>query len=224
MEIAASLLGANLLHLERDVRLAEKWGLRIIHFDQMDGHFVPNIAFGPAFVSAIRPITRCILDVHLMLSDPMQYLDAFAAAGADSITIHAEIDADIPEVLNAIHARNCKTCISINPETPPEAIKTFLKYCDMVLVMMVQPGFGGQTIRDDCVAKLPVLKRMIARTGRRIPIEVDGGINRENAERILEAGADILVMGTGLYGEDDPDRIIKEVKEACDAHFNRTRR
>lgn len=224
MEIAASLLGANLLNLEEDVRMAEKWGLRIIHFDQMDGHFVPNIAFGPAFVSAIRPITRCILDVHLMLSDPLRYLDAYASAGADNITVHAEIEGDLPAVLNAIHARGIRTCVSLNPETGAEVLRPLLPYCDMVLIMLVQPGFGGQKIREDCVEKVAVVREMIEKTGRRIPIEVDGGIKRDNAERILRAGADILVMGTGLYGEPDPETVIREMKEACDAHFDRTRR
>ena len=224
MEIAASLLGANLLNLEEDVRLAEKWGLRIIHFDQMDGHFVPNIAFGPAFVSAIRPITRCILDVHLMLSEPLRYLDAYARAGADNITVHAEIDGDLPTILNAIHAKGIRTCVSVNPETKAEVLAPLVPYCDMILIMLVQPGFGGQTIREDCIEKISTVRQMIEKTGRRIPIEVDGGIKRENAERVLRAGADILVMGTGLYGEPDPEMVIREVKEACDAHFDRTRR
>ncbi|MBQ7488785.1 MAG: ribulose-phosphate 3-epimerase [Clostridia bacterium] len=224
MEIAASMLNANLLNLGEDVRMAEQWGLRMIHFDQMDGHFVPNIAFGPAFVAAVRPITSCFLDVHLMLSDPMRFIDTFVDAGADNITIHAEIEGDIPAIIKEIHAKGCKAGISLNPETPPEAIRPYLADLDMVLVMMVHPGFGGQHISDECVAKLPVLKQMIAETGREIPIEVDGGIKRENAERVLEAGADILVMGTGLYGEPDPTAIVHEMREVWNAHLNSTRR
>ena len=154
----------------------------------------------------------------------MTLLKAYASAGADNITIHAEIEGDLPAILNAIHARGIRTCVSLNPETKAEVLRPLLPYCDMVLIMLVQPGFGGQKIREDCVEKVAVVREMIEKTGRRIPIEVDGGIKRENAERVLQAGADILVMGTGLYGEPDPEAVIREMKEACDAHFDRTRR
>ncbi|MBR1707910.1 MAG: ribulose-phosphate 3-epimerase [Clostridia bacterium] len=221
MEVAGSLLGANLLNLEEDVRLAEKWGIKILHFDQMDGHFVPNIAFGPAFVAAVRSITTCFLDVHLMLDNPRTYLEDYVKAGADSLTIHAEIQDDVLSVLREIHARNCKTCISINPETDPAVIEPYLSECDMVLVMLVQPGFGGQEARADCIKKLPVLRKMIDQLDRRIPIEVDGGVKLQNIHPILDAGADILVMGTGLYGAEDPEGVVREVKGELDARIAR---
>ena len=210
--ISASVLGADLMNLGAELRRAEALGVTWLHLDQMDGHFVPNISFGPDFVAAMRKATGLFLDVHLMLSHPMRYIDAYADAGADLIVVHAEAEDDPQAALRAIAARGIKAGICIKPGTPPEAIRPLLPLCDLVLVMTVEPGFGGQSLMEDCVAKLPVLKEMIAKTSRDILLEVDGGVKLGNARRVIEAGADVLVIGTGLFRAPDPQAVVDAVR------------
>ncbi len=210
--ISASVLGADLMNLGAELRRAEQLGVTWLHLDQMDGHFVPNISFGPDFVAAMRKATGLFLDVHLMLSHPMRYIDAYADAGADLIVVHAEAEDDPQAALRAIAARGIKAGICIKPGTPPEAIRPLLPLCDLVLVMTVEPGFGGQSLMEDCVAKLPVLKEMIAKTSRDILLEVDGGVKLGNARRVIEAGADVLVIGTGLFRAPDPQAVVDAVR------------
>ena len=210
--ISASVLGADLMNLGAELRRAEQLGVTWLHLDQMDGHFVPNISFGPEFVAAMRKATGLFLDVHLMLSHPMRYIDAYADAGADLIVVHAEAEDDPQAALRAIAARGIKAGICIKPGTPPEAIRPLLPLCDLVLVMTVEPGFGGQSLMEDCVAKLPVLKEMIAKTSRDILLEVDGGVKLGNARRVIEAGADVLVIGTGLFRAPDPQAVVDSVR------------
>ena len=207
--ISASVLGADLMNLGAELRRAEQLGVTWLHLDQMDGHFVPNISFGPDFVAAMRKATGLFLDVHLMLSHPMRYIDAYADAGADLIVVHAEAEDDPQAALRAIAARGIKAGICIKP---PEAIRPLLPLCDLVLVMTVEPGFGGQSLMEDCVAKLPVLKEMIAKTSRDILLEVDGGVKLGNARRVIEAGADVLVIGTGLFRAPDPQAVVDAVR------------
>ena len=209
--ISASVLGADLLNLGGEIRRAEGLGVTWLHLDQMDGHFAPNISFGPGFVAATRRMTEMFLDVHLMLSHPLAYVDAYADAGADLIVVHAEAEDDPETTLRAIRARGVRSGISIKPDTPPEAIEALLPLCDLVLVMTVEPGFGGQEMMDSCLEKLPVLRRMIGRTGRNILLEVDGGIKRENAEKAVAAGADVLVIGTGLFRAENPADVVRAV-------------
>lgn len=217
IEISPSVLGADLLHLGEAIELVERLGINWLHVDNMDGHFVPNISFGPSFVAAIRRKTRLFLDVHLMLSDPRRYIAEYAEAGADLITVHAEIEDDVEEVLRSIAALGAKTGLSIKPGTSPETIRRLLPLCDLVLVMTVEPGFGGQSLREDCLAKLPVLHRMIEECGRDVYLEVDGGIKMDNARRVVEAGADVLVTGTGLFRAKDPAAFVAALRglEAC---------
>lgn len=217
IEISPSVLGADLLHLCEAIELVERLGINWLHVDNMDGHFVPNISFGPSFVAAIRRKTRLFLDVHLMLSDPRRYIAEYAEAGADLITVHAEIEDDVEEVLRSITALGVKTGLSIKPGTSPETIRHLLPLCDLVLVMTVEPGFGGQSLREDCLAKLPVLHRMIEECGRDVYLEVDGGIKMDNARRVVEAGADVLVTGTGLFRAKDPAAFVAALRglEAC---------
>ena len=195
IEISPSVLGANLMCLGEEIRRVEELGIGWLHLDHMDGHFVPNISFGPDFVSAMRKQTKLFLDVHLMLSEPMKYIETYAKAGADLITVHVEADDDAETMLRAIAAQGIKA----------------------VLVMTVEPGFGGQSLREDCVAKIPELKAMIEKSGRDILIEVDGGVKRENAEKVVRAGADVLVMGTGLFRADDPKAVVREVLACAEA-------
>lgn len=217
IEISPSVLGANLMCLGEEIRRVEELGIGWLHLDHMDGHFVPNISFGPDFVSAMRKQTKLFLDVHLMLSEPMKYIEIYAKAGADLITVHVEADDDAETMLRAIAAQGIKAGISIKPDTPVQAIESLLPLCDLVLVMTVEPGFGGQSLREDCVAKIPELKAMIEKSGRDILIEVDGGVKRENAEKVVRAGADVLVMGTGLFRADDPKAVVREVLACAEA-------
>ena len=217
IEISPSVLGANLMCLGEEIRRVEELGIGWLHLDHMDGHFVPNISFGPDFVSAMRKQTKLFLDVHLMLSEPMKYIETYAKAGADLITVHVEADDDAETMLRAIAAQGIKAGISIKPDTPVQAIEPLLPLCDLVLVMTVEPGFGGQSLREDCVAKIPELKAMIEKSGRDILIEVDGGVKRENAEKVVRAGADVLVMGTGLFRADDPKAVVREVLACSEA-------
>ena len=217
IEISPSVLGANLMCLGEEIRRVEELGIGWLHLDHMDGHFVPNISFGPDFVSAMRKQTKLFLDVHLMLSEPMKYIETYAKAGADLITVHVEADDDAETMLRAIAAQGIKAGISIKPDTPVQAIEPLLPLCDLVLVMTVEPGFGGQSLREDCVAKIPELKAMIEKSGRDILIEVDGGVKRENAEKVVRAGADVLVMGTGLFRADDPKAVVREVLACVEA-------
>ena len=217
IEISPSVLGANLMCLGEEIRRVEELGIGWLHLDHMDGHFVPNISFGPDFVSAMRKQTKLFLDVHLMLSEPMKYIVTYAKAGADLITVHVEADDDAETMLRAIAAQGIKAGISIKPGTPVQAIEPLLPLCDLVLVMTVEPGFGGQSLREDCVAKIPELKAMIEKSGRDILIEVDGGVKRENAEKVVRAGADVLVIGTGLFRADDPKAVVREVLACAEA-------
>ncbi len=216
IEISPSVLGADLMHLSDEVRRVENLGISWLHLDHMDGHFVPNISFGPDFVRAMRKETGLFLDVHLMLSHPLAYLDAYVQAGADLITVHMEADDDPETTLRAIAARGIKAGISIKPGTCPEKIEPLLPLCDLVLVMTVEPGFGGQSLREDCLAKIPVLQEMIKKTGRDILIEVDGGVKADNAAKVIAAGADVLVMGTGLFQAKDPKAVVDQVMGAAE--------
>lgn len=212
IRISPSVLGSDLMRLGEEIELVEKLGVTWLHIDNMDGHFVSNISFGPDFVAAIRRKTKLFLDVHLMLSNPRQYLAAYARAGADLITVHAEVTDDVEDLLRQIAALGVKTGISIRPDTSPEAVRRLLPLCDLVLVMTVQPGFGGQHMREDCLKKLPVIRQMIRETGRDIRLEVDGGIKMDNAHRVIEAGADVLVIGTGLFRAEDPAAVVQALR------------
>ena len=215
IEILSSILASDLLSVGAEVQRMLDNGVDSLHVDIMDAHFVPNLSFGPAMVSALKKAFPAVhQDVHLMMDNPEKYLDTFISAGAGAVTVHAEVPGDVRAMLAKIRAAGIKASVSIKPGTGVDTIKELLPLCDLVLVMTVKPGFGGQTLREDCVAKIPEIRKMIERTGRDILIEVDGGVKQSNAARVIDAGADVLVMGTGLFRAEDPKAVVQSVMGA----------
>jgi ribulose-phosphate 3-epimerase len=197
--LAPSLLAADFSRLAEEVRASETAGAEVLHLDIMDGHFVPNISFGADIVKALRGVSNQIFDVHLMISEPGRYLERFVAAGADHITFHVEVEEDKGTVLDAIHAADCTAGLSLRPGTPWEALTPWMDRLDLVLVMTVEPGFGGQAFRADQLPKIKAFRQAADASGRHIHIEVDGGIAPDTAPLVREAGANILVAGSSVF-------------------------
>ena len=214
MKIAPSILSADFSNLQRDIELVEKGGADYIHVDVMDGQFVPNITFGPNIVQAIRPITKLPLDVHLMIVDPEKYIPAFAKAGADIITVHVEATPHIHRALQMMKDLGVKSGVVINPGTPITMIKHVLPIADQVLVMTVNPGFGGQSFIEETVEKIAELSELHEQNNWHYSIEVDGGIVPETAQICQKAGADVFVAGSYIYNSEDPVGQINQLKEA----------
>lgn len=214
MKIAPSILSADFSNLQRDIELVEKGGADYIHVDVMDGQFVPNITFGPNIVQAIRPITKLPLDVHLMIVDPEKYIPAFAKAGADIITVHVEATPHIHRALQMMKDLGVKSGVVINPGTPITMIKHVLPIADQVLVMTVNPGFGGQRFIEETVEKIAELSELREQNNWHYSIEVDGGIVPETAQICQKAGADVFVAGSYIYNSEDPVGQINQLKEA----------
>ena len=198
-KISASILNADLLHLEDVVRKLEAAKTDMLHFDVMDGVFVNNISFGIPILTALSEATSMYKDVHLMITDPIRYVDAFASAGADMITFHLESESDPIETIRAIHAAGCKAGISIKPATPAETVFPYLDQVEMVLVMTVEPGFGGQGFIHEMTDKISEIRRQANDSGLSLMIEVDGGINNDTAPIVWDAGADVFVVGSYLF-------------------------
>jgi ribulose-phosphate 3-epimerase len=212
--IAPSILSADFSCLADEIKSVEKEGVRWIHVDVMDGHFVPNLTIGPVVVESIRPKSKSILDCHLMVSQPHQWVDAFAAAGADCITVHAEVGKDMRPLLKKIRALKCMAGISINPATPVSAIQNLLDHVDLVLVMSVNPGFGGQKFMENALAKIETLVEL--RGARKFLVEVDGGIHSKNIAAVRSAGADVMVAGSAVFGAKNRKKSLGELKKAMD--------
>ena len=210
IKLTPSLLAADLLHLGRAIDMMRRDGLDQLHFDVMDAHFVPNLSFGPDFCRAIhRYDPEMKIDVHLMMDNPDKYLDEFAKYGASSITVHAEIGGDLEGMIRSIHGLNVKASLSVKPETDAAVLLPYLEQLDLVLIMTVEPGFGGQKFMPEEVEKI----RFLRKAGFRGDIAVDGGVNEHNAPLLKEAGATLFVMGTSYFHAPDPAKVAKLVEE-----------
>ncbi|MEK3887020.1 ribulose-phosphate 3-epimerase [Bacillus sp. FSL K6-3431] len=212
MKIAPSILAADFSRLADEVKEVEAAGADIIHIDVMDGHFVPNISMGPLVVEAVRKVTNLPLDVHLMIENPDRYLDQFISAGADYVTIHVEASPHIHRTVQEIRRLGAKPGVVLNPGTPASSISSILEYVDMVLLMTVNPGFGGQTFIQGVLPKIREIKQMVTRLGLNIDIEVDGGINGETAKLCSDAGANIFVAGSAIFSHTDRKQAINELR------------
>ena len=209
MKVAPSMLSCDFSKMGFETERMTKAGADLLHLDVMDGHFVPNITIGPSIIAAIRPYSTLPFDVHLMIDDPLKYAEAFAKAGADYITFHVEASSDINETIDKIRSLGVKPGIVLKPKTPAEAAFPYLEKVDMVLVMTVEPGFGGQSFMEDMMPKVKALREEIDRRGLDILIEADGGISEKTIAACSKAGVDVAVSGTGVFKAEDPAEAIR---------------
>lgn len=221
IKIAPSILAADFSKLAEEVQEVERAGAELIHIDVMDGHFVPNITMGPIVVEALRPVTSLPLDVHLMIENPDQYIEIFAKAGADYITVHVEACPHLHRTIQLIRSFGVKPGVVLNPHTPVESIQHVLDEIDMVLFMTVNPGFGGQKFIHSVIPKVKQLSDIIKEKGLTIEIEIDGGINAETIVPCAQAGASIFVAGSAIYSQSDRSKALQEIKEAGERAIQR---
>ena len=213
MKLSPSILTCDFARLEQEIAFVESTGADMVHLDVMDGVFVPNLSFGPPVIERIRPLTRLPFDVHLMMQYPGRLVDAFAKAGADILNIHLECDSPIGETLDRIRAFGMMPAVTLKPATPAEAAFPYLDKVGLVLVMTVEPGFGGQKFMADMLPKIRALRAEIDRRGLDVDIEVDGGINPETARLTAEAGATVAVVGSALFLAEDPRGLARRVQD-----------
>lgn len=214
IKIAPSILSADFAKLGEEIKEVERAGADWIHVDVMDGHFVPNITMGPLVVDAIRPITHLPLDVHLMIENADQYVEAFAKAGADYITVHVEANPHLHRTLQKIRQAGAKPGVVLNPHTPVSAIEPILEEIDLVLFMTVNPGFGGQKFIPSVLKKVEELKAIIDERQLSIDIEIDGGINEETVKDAVKAGANVFVAGSAIFGKEDRESALQAIKRS----------
>ncbi len=212
-KIAPSILSADFARLGEEVRAVERAGADLIHFDVMDGHFVPNISIGVPVLKSVRKVTALPLDAHLMISEPDKYIEAFVKAGANSISVHEEVCPDLPAIAGRIRKLSARASIAINPETGIERVLAAAEHLDMILVMSVHPGFGGQEFIPGALDKLRAIRRDLDRRGLAVDLEIDGGIKVDNIADVKAAGANVFVSGSGIFGHSDYAKIIAEMRE-----------
>ena len=212
--LAPSLLSADFVRLAEEIARVEAAGADWLHLDIMDGHFVPNLTFGPPVVAAIRKISKLPLDVHLMVSNPAALVEQFAEAGADYLTVHVETEPHLHRLVNRIRELGVKPAVTLNPATSVDLLDEILSEVDMVLVMSVNPGFGGQKFIPASLDKIRRLRQKLKRLDRQVLIEVDGGVNQATAPQLIEAGADVLVAGSAVFGSADMKATITALKQA----------
>ena len=210
--LSPSILSADFAKLGEQIQAVDKAGAQYIHIDVMDGLFVPSISYGMPVIRCVRPVTDKVFDVHLMIEKPERYIDEFADCGADLITFHVEATEQVEKVIDMIHGKGLKAGLSIKPGTPVEEVKPYLEKLDMILVMTVEPGFGGQSYIEACTEKVRQMRKMVTESGRDIDIQVDGGINIKNVGTVLEAGANVIVAGSAVF-KNDIEANVKEFLE-----------
>ena len=216
VQIAPSILSADFAELGRAVRAAERGGADAIHVDVMDGHFVPNLSIGPPVISSIKRTARVPLDVHLMIEDPYRYLEAFAKAGANTLSIHVEAQPNLSQALTSIKKLGLLAGAALNPSTPVTALETVASEVDVVLVMSVNPGFGGHRFLPSSIEKVRAMRALLESVGNPAPISVDGGVDLSNAGPLVAAGANILVAGSAIFGQDDPTKATRALRAATE--------
>ncbi|HYX42031.1 MAG TPA: ribulose-phosphate 3-epimerase [Pyrinomonadaceae bacterium] len=214
VEIAPSILSADFARLGEEIAAAERGGATVIHCDVMDGHFVPNLTIGLPVIKSLRRATRLPLDTHLMISEPGRYAEQFVDAGANMVSVHVEIDAHLNRTLMAIKNKGAKAGVVVNPATPLSLLEEALDVADYVLLMSVNPGFGGQKFIPSVLDKVRRLRRMIEERGLSVRIEIDGGVDRTNIGEVTAAGAEIIVAGTAVFGVGDPAQGVRDLLDA----------
>jgi ribulose-phosphate 3-epimerase len=222
VRLAPSILSADFAALGDAVATLERGGADLVHLDVMDGHFVPNLTIGPAAVKAVRRVTKLPLEAHLMVTDPDRYLEVFAAAGAQTLTVHAEVLPHLHRTIQAIKRLGCRAGVALNPSTPPVLLTEVLGDLDLVLVMSVNPGFGGQAFIPNTESKIQRVRQLLANAGANADIEVDGGIDLGNIARVVTAGASVVVVGAAIFDQPDPEQATRALRaRAVDAAAGR---